>query len=217
MTTAPDPLKAYETSLLIKTLMAAVTKRDEIMQFARDLFAEVNLEVLEEEHYDAFYSPLALLSPAGSGGSRVSPRKSMMVQPGVPLQEESESVANLETAVKESAKIWNKLKEYAELVPVTLRYFCKMVIEILRKKCGPNLTEQKERAIIADAIIMNMLMPALNDPIGYDIVMDCVVSDSYMRVSANVAKILNAIMLGYSFPKQDPLGMYANKLIESSQ
>jgi hypothetical protein len=93
----------------------------------------------------------------------------------------------------------------------------------LRTKCGSEFTEQRERQIIADIMIVKVIVPALLDPIEYNTVVDCVVPDSYHRVANKVGHILKAVMLGTPLGnqdhigKQDHIGMYANQFIEASK
>lgn len=194
--------------------------RDEIVQFGKDLFANVKLEIIEEQHYDSFYSHAAVSSPSkraeGTGGL-MAPRKSMMNTLKVPMVPQVDSVADMETAAKEAIKIWANLSNYVDLIPTTLRYLCKMIVFALRSKCGEEFTEENMKSIISEIIIDKVIYTALLDPIEYNVVLDCVVSDAYHRVANNVGKILRSLMTGKFLQPTDPLGMYANKFIESAQ
>eukprot|EP00831_Metopus_contortus_P033899 TRINITY_DN27109_c0_g1_i2.p2 TRINITY_DN27109_c0_g1~~TRINITY_DN27109_c0_g1_i2.p2 ORF type:complete len:175 (+),score=22.35 TRINITY_DN27109_c0_g1_i2:209-733(+) len=137
ITTAPDAQRAYNTSPLIQKLIQAVLSRDEVVQFAKDLFANAKIEVREEEHVDSFYSSTAFGNfPMARSMTEISPggptdRKSVAFGKAMLPPPEVDSAANMETAVNEAKKILKNLMSFTEVIPLSLRYLCKMIIDCL--------------------------------------------------------------------------------------
>ncbi len=184
-----------------------------MVQFAKNVFA--NVKLVEEDHGETLY-PGPMLSPASP---RKISRMTTLTLSSETFQDfdETESAANIETAVRQAEKVWRNLRSYVELLPTSLRYLCRIIVAVLRKKCGSAFPQQQERCIIADIIFLKVILPAMQDPIEYNVVVDCVVSDCYQKIAANAGNILNHLILGKKFTVQDPLGKHANGFIESSQ
>ncbi len=197
----------FEDSELVKSLVDAVVTRDEVVRFAKDVFANVKLEVVEEEGDTS----------RGALHSKLDSRKSMMVTSAFMGRDDKDSPASLQAAVKQAERVWHNLRSYVELLPTTVRYLCKMIVAILRKKCGDAFPVKRERWVIAHILIIRVIVAAISDPIEYNAVVDCMVSDAYTRLGLNIDKVLNALIMGTPFPSHDPLATYANHFIEAAQ
>ena len=125
--------------------------------------------------------------------------------------------SNMDIAVRQAEKIWGNLCSYVELLPITLRYLCKIIIEILRRKCGSRLTAEKEQLIISEIIINRLILKALGQPLEYNVMMDCVVNEGYQELANYSKKILNALGTGIIFAKHVPIGEFANDFLNNSK
>lgn len=191
--------------------------RDEVVNFAKNIFNNASLELIQKAGA-GFEHRSDSDSPQRRGGDWRAERSATIKVPDYStMTKEMKKEQYMVMAVSQSERIWNNLCSYVELVPITLRYLCKMIITILRKKCGTKLTPEKEQSIISDIIIKKLILTALDQPIEYNVVIDCVVKEDYTEIAKNSKKVLTALGGGIIFDKNVPIAKIANDFIKSEQ
>ena len=192
---------------MVRSLIAAITSRREVTEYVKELFTSAKIDP---------HTPVNVLS-----GLAAAPHAAMMQRHSVAVFSTGfqldTGVSSMALAAKEADLLWKSMCKYLDLMPATLRYLCKMVVQILERKSKADWGEARLRATIMNLLIGKIIIPALFEAIEYDIVDDCVMSDTYFAIASHVQKILKALLMGAPLAKQDPLAMLANPLIERSQ
>jgi len=197
--------------------METVLAREEVVNFVKNIFNNTNSEMMQKDEDTARGNSV---TPHKKDKAEIKPsqRSNTIYGPNFSeITKEMKKEQYMIAAVDQVEKIWENLCSYVELVPITLRYLCKMIITILRKKCGKKLTPEKEQSIISDIIIKKLILTALDQPIEYNVVVDCVVKENYTEIANNSKKVLIALGGGIIFDKNVPIAKIANEFIKKEQ
>ena len=120
-----------------------------------------------------------------------------------------------EIIVNTTKQIWKLLLELVEFAPSPLKIIVSAFEKAMGKKKGSK--EIEIRKLLNHIVLRYMLADILNNPIQYNIIDECAVSSTYYEIIADICKIMKSLFLGKRILPQEPLSLYANSFIISSQ
>ncbi len=187
-------------------------RKSEVPLESSNEFAEPKLvssrSVLSTTDQDQAKLPEGLLDEASLRAS---------VDPGTEALGEIRKDTWCRQALVAAQKIWANTIGMLDILPENVLVLIGAIRDLLeRRRTG--FVPATARRVIEDILVEKLIVPALDEPILYEIADDCVVPAEYLtKVAAGVRRILRGVLLGRPLPPHDQLSVSTNRFISAAQ